>query len=417
MTNLLYRPQMKTSSRIALQFTLWVAIISGILLAILNTVFMYWWVRSERQNVTQFVVLKNIQPRNPYTDTLQRQERVMAFPDIAFSPHDFPSFWGIKRLRLFDWRRWIVGKSANYFVLFDVSQNINRQIWLLSISTISWLSVVFCSFIFWRFFVEYSLRDLRILSKRVGKRDVSKANWWLTFSHLPEYDEINNIAKSIETLESRIQWYYSNLRHFVWNVSHELKTPLMVMKSEIDITKRTLEYEWFVKKIEENILSMQNMIDTLLMLTRLQSQEAVEKTSVALEEIIKDGVDQQKKKHSSKPMQVHTKWLENIYIDWNEQLMKIMLNNIIDNAWKYSPEHTRITISYEDDSLKIENAWSISQDIIENMRTPFWQADKNRWDGAWIWLSLVKEIVRLHGWHIAYTSESENVVCKISFIY
>jgi hypothetical protein len=65
-------------------------------------------VRTETQNVTQFVVLKNLQPRNPYTDTLQRQERVMAFPDIAFSPEDFPSFWGIKRLRLFDGRRWIV---------------------------------------------------------------------------------------------------------------------------------------------------------------------------------------------------------------------------------------------------------------------------------------------------------------------
>ena len=84
--------------------------------------------KSETQNITQYVVLKNLQPRNPYTDTLQRQERVMAFSDIAFRPEDLATFWGIKRIRLFDGRRWIVGKSSSYYVLFDVSQNINRQL-------------------------------------------------------------------------------------------------------------------------------------------------------------------------------------------------------------------------------------------------------------------------------------------------
>ena len=84
--------------------------------------------RSETQNVTQFVVLKNLQPRNPITDSLQRQERVIAFDESAFRPNDFPAFWGINRLRLLDARRWLVSKSTKYYVLYDVSQNINRQL-------------------------------------------------------------------------------------------------------------------------------------------------------------------------------------------------------------------------------------------------------------------------------------------------
>ena len=101
---------------------------------------------------------------------------------------------------------------------------------------------------------------------------------------------------------------------------------------------------------------------------------------------------------------------------WNEQLVKILLNNIIDNAWKYAPEHTRIHLDISSDKIEIENTWHIWQDIIDNMRTPFWQADKNRWDWVGIWLSLVQEIIRLHKWEIWYSSLDNKVICTINLV-
>lgn len=416
MTQLLYRKTMRTSSRISLQFTLWIAIISWILLWIINTTFMYWWIKSETQNITQYVVLKNLQPRNPYTDTLQRQERVMAFPDIAFKPEDLPTFWWIKRFRLFDDRRWIVWKSSNYYVLFDVSQNINRQLWLLSISWVSWITVVVLSFIFWRIFVVRSLRDLRTLSKRVWKRDITKANWNLSFEHLPEHDEINSIARSIENLENRIQWHYTNLRQFVGNVSHELKTPLMVMSSELDLTERTKAYEWLIPTLKWSVNEMHAMISALLTLTRLQSQDTIDKTDIKIYDVVEDVISNLQKKYQAKQMYTHindTSKKESHQA--NENLIKILITNIIDNARKYSPEKTKISVLITKDSIQVENTWSISQDIIDNMRTPFWQADKNRWDWVGIWLSLVQEIIRLHDWQITYTSTDNKVICTIYF--
>lgn len=379
---------------------------------------MYWWIKSETQNITQYVVLKNIQPRNPYTDTLQRQERVMAFSDIAFRPEDLATFWGIKRLRLFDGRRWIVWKSSNYYVLFDVSQNINRQLGLLSISAISWSWVVFLSFIFGRFFVRKSLRDLRTLWKKIRSSDITRPNWKLRFDHLPENDEINSIAKSVENLETRILGYYSNLRQFVWNVSHELKTPLMVMSSELDITQRTKQYEEWMKNMKWTVGDMQAMIDALLTLTRLQSQDTIEQKEINFFDIASETVENLEKKYKNKSMQIHFSSTSKSYGEnmWNEQLVKILLNNIIDNAWKYAPEHTRIHIDISSDKIEIENTWHIWQDIIDNMRTPFWQADKNRWDGVGIWLSLVQEIIRLHKWEIWYSSLDNKVICTINLV-
>lgn len=404
---------MKTSSRIAFQFTIWIAIISGILLWIINSVFLYWWIRSETQNVAQFVVLKNLQPRNPFTDSLQRQERVMAFDERSFRPNDFPTFWWINRIRVFDWRRWLVSKSNKYYVLFDVSQNINRQLGLFSASTISWLLVLFSSFIFGRLFVQRSLRDLHTLSKKLRKRDVSQANWWLVFHHLPEHDEINSIAKAVENLENRIQWYYANLRQFVGNVSHELKTPLMVMRSEIDISNRTKKYDELSHAISNSVQDMQATVDTLLTLTRLQSQDTIEKHTIQLSNIISDTVSWLHKKYTNKEMYLRVLWDSNDTIEGNEQLIKILLTNIIDNAWKYGEEKSNIYINFNQNNIVITNVWLISQEIIDNMRTPFWQADKNRQDWVGIWLSLVKEIIRLHDWEIAYTSDNNIVTCTI----
>ncbi len=379
---------------------------------------MYWWIKSETQNITQYVVLKNLQPRNPYTDTLQRQERVMAFPEIAFRPEDLATFWWIKRLRLFDDRRWIVWKSSNYYVLFDVSQNINRQLWLLSISAISWSWVVILSFIFGRFFVRKSLRDLRTLGKKIRSSDITRPNWKLMFDHLPENDEINSIAKAIENLESRISWYYTNLRQFVWNVSHELKTPLMVISSELDITQRTKQYDEWMKNMKWTVHDMQAMIDALLTLTRLQWQDTIDQKEINFFTLANEAVENLEKKYKNKSMQIHFSSVSKKYGDgvWNEQLVKILLHNIIDNAWKYAPEHTRIQIDISNDKIEIENTWHISQDIIDNMRTPFWQADKNRWDWVGIWLSLVQEIIRLHKWEIWYSSFDNKVICTINLV-
>lgn len=415
MAQIIYRDSMKTSSRIALQFTLWIAIISWILLGIINTVFLYGWIRWESQNATQFVVLKNLQPRNPYTDTLQRQERVIAFDDWSFRPHDFPTFWWLNRIRLFDGRRWLVSRSNKFVVLFDVSQNINRQLGLLSASAMSRLLVVFSSFIYGRFFVKRSLRDLNALAQNIRNRDVTKATWWLQYSHLPKNDEINAIARAIENLENRIQWYYWNLRNFVSNVSHELKTPLMVMKSDIDLSKRTKEYELLSDKINNHVISMQSMIDTLLTLSRLQAQEKISSCPILLWVIIEEVSQHIKKKYANKIFQLYIALENEIEQYWNTDLIKILFTNIVDNAVKYSPENTTIRIQINNKNISIENNWYLSSDIIQNMRTPFWQADKNRTDGVGVWLALAKEIIRLHEWHIEYTSFDNKVICTIYF--
>ena len=66
---------MKTSSRIALQFTIWIALLSGVLLFFLNVIFLVGWVRTEAQNLAPHIILPpNAKQINVTFKTLRKKE-------------------------------------------------------------------------------------------------------------------------------------------------------------------------------------------------------------------------------------------------------------------------------------------------------------------------------------------------------
>jgi K+-sensing histidine kinase KdpD len=81
---------------------------------------------------------------------------------------------------------------------------------------------------------------------------------------------------------------------------------------------------------------MQSIIDTLLTLTRLQSQENIIKSPTHINNIIQETLDIIQKKYPQNSLSTDfTDNLENDSIPANEPLCRILLTNILDNAWKY----------------------------------------------------------------------------------
>ncbi len=351
---------------------------------------------------------------------LPQQERFMALNPDTFSPKEYPSLLWIGNIRFFEERRWIVGRNERFYVAFDVSQNVERQEWLLYMSLFLWLIASGWSFIFGRLFVRRSLRDLNTLVKKLNHRSLDWTNPTLIASHLPANDEINAIATAITWLENRVFAHYQNLRTFVSHVSHELKTPLMVMRSDIDLADRTKNYENAVPSLRTNILDMQHIIETLLTLSRLQAQDSIETTPISIYDTINDAAIALQKKYNDKHItyKIHTtpETENSIIIPANEHLIKILCGNLLDNAWKYSKNDDKIDIHLSNEHIIIKNPGQISEETITQMREPFWQWDKNRTDGMGIGLSIVQNIARIHKRHISYKSIDGQVICTVDLL-
>jgi signal transduction histidine kinase len=87
-------------------------------------------------------------------------------------------------------------------------------------------------------------------------------------------------------------------------VSHELKTPLMVMKSELDIAKRTQDYSILDTNMNNTIYDMQSIVETLLTVTRLQAQESIIIDTINLSDTINEIISNLQKKHSEKDIDI-----------------------------------------------------------------------------------------------------------------
>ena len=187
------------------------------------------------------------------------------------------------------------------------------------------------------------------------------------------------------------------------------------MRSDVDLSARTHEFETLVGKLRTNITNMQDMVDTLLLLTRLQAEDEIKINTVELNPLIHDLVDNLTQKHQEKKIIYDISIPKNTTIQCHEHFAKICFTNLLDNAGKYSPESSTVKVWYQDEILTISNSWHMSSETLEHIRDPFRQADKNRIDGVGIGLPLVQQIARLHKWTITYSCENNIVSCSISF--
>jgi two-component system, OmpR family, phosphate regulon sensor histidine kinase PhoR len=208
---------------------------------------------------------------------------------------------------------------------------------------------------------------------------------------------------------------------FVANVSHELKTPLASIKA---YTETLLDWALhdenvnvrFLHRIEEQADRLNQLILDLLSLARLESgQEVYEHGPLALAPVIASCVESHRGRCESKdlalaldlgPLDGQT------LVRADEEAIRQILDNLIDNAIKYTPEggSVRISCRVSDEGIAVEVADSgigIPRDDLPRVFERFYRVDKARsreLGGTGLGLSIVKHLVQSIGGQIAVTS-------------
>jgi len=223
--------------------------------------------------------------------------------------------------------------------------------------------------------------------------------------NLGESEAGKNIADTFNTLASELGNTEMLREDFINNFSHEFKTPIvsilgfakMLNKSEVSEDKKR-EY---LKAIEEEAERLTNMATGVLNLTKIENQEILtEKKEYNLSEQIRDSVLMLEKKWTDKNLSLNLDFDE-VLVFANEETLKQVWVNLIDNAIKFSEEYTEITISIdsaETTRVRISNfGVEIPQEERDRIFNKFYQIDKSHSSsGNGIGLSIAKKIVELH---------------------
>lgn len=277
------------------------------------------------------------------------------------------------------------------------------------------LAVILASGVGW-FLAKKALSPVDRITGLARKIEVGSLNERLDVSG-PK-DELGRLAKTFNDMIARLELSFKQVRQFTADASHELKTPLTVLKGEMEIalkTEKTVEgFRDVVKSNLEEIDKMSAIVKSLLNLAKLDSRVKLPKDSIRLDEIVEERFNQTLSLSKDKGIDMVMAKKESVVIMGDKLGIGQLVFNLIHNAIKYTSKNGRIEISLEERDnwavIKvIDTGIGIAKEDLPYIFDRFYRVDKARTTGAGgvgLGLSICKEIAEAHGGKIEVESEA-----------
>ncbi len=216
---------------------------------------------------------------------------------------------------------------------------------------------------------------------------------------------------------TELRRYERSRREFVANVSHELKTPIAVLKSLLETLYEEEDREEkksFLEKALKRVEDMRRLVEDLLILTKLESgEERIKREDVDLRLLVEevfDLLEPQAKERNISLVNSIDKELR-VKGDWDK--LFLLLKNLVDNAIKYNKEGGRVEVKAKKNHSHVQlqvqdTGLGIPKEHIPFIFERFYRVDPSRsrnLGGTGLGLSIVKHIALSHGGKIEVQSK------------
>ena len=233
---------------------------------------------------------------------------------------------------------------------------------------------------------------------------------------LSSHPAVKEFADSFNTMAEELGNTEMLRNDFINNFSHEFKTPIVSITGLAqllesgDLTEdQRVQY---ARAIREESMRLSSMASNVLSLTKVENQAILTNISTFnLSEQVRSAILLLEEKWTVKDIDLHIEFEEHV-IEGNEELLKQVWINLIDNAVKFAPRCGTVEIDVldvgDDLSVKISNTGDeIPPEKLDKIFNKFYQADESHaTQGNGIGLAIVKKIVELHSGSIKVLSES-----------
>lgn len=218
-------------------------------------------------------------------------------------------------------------------------------------------------------------------------------------------DELEDLINTFNSLLYKISETVVVQKNFVRYVSHEFKTPLASMLGNIDLfhikDRSPEEYRQLSEKLIQQILQMEEILDTLIIISDLRKDER-EASQTRIDELIWEIIDKMKGTYPTSKILINIEIPAEdeslMLVDIDRTQLLIALFNLIGNAIKYSPkDNIKVSLFKEGSTLCLsieDKGIGISEEQLSHIGTPFYRADNtSEIQGNGIGLSLALRIL------------------------
>ena len=266
------------------------------------------------------------------------------------------------------------------------------------------------------FLARKSLSPIALMNQQTQRITAENLSARLDVAH-PK-DEVGRLATTINELLARLEAAFQEQKRFIADASHELRTPLAVLRGETEVAlqqeRATAEYQESLTLIKDEAERLSRIVENLFLLARQPvDAPSMVKEPVRLDELVTDCVRAAHVLAMQKGLRLKIDGaLPAITVSGDDEMLKRMLLNLLDNAVKYTPPggEIRVALESQDGFAQIvvtDTGIGIPESDQPRIFDRFYRVDKARsraLGGAGLGLSIARWIVEGHGGSLSVES-------------
>jgi signal transduction histidine kinase len=235
----------------------------------------------------------------------------------------------------------------------------------------------------------------------------------------PTNDEIRELAKTLNGLLNRLEQAFQSHESFIADASHQMKTPLAILRGELDLMRSRPrspeEVQQFLASASEEVGYLSRIIEELLLLARIDAGAAsLQLRDVRVDEVVLDCVARIERLAGARGVKISLNLIENeggertFVAQADPDLIRSLVETLVDNAIKYSPQQGGVvTVNLKNTAATVEievrdQGEGISADALPRIFERFYRAEANAEGkpegkpGAGLGLAIAKRIAEVH---------------------
>lgn len=317
--------------------------------------------------------------------------------------------------------------DKDYFALISANDNYGKRTlnFLIYLIIGSYVFFTAITWILTIYIIKKQLNPLKLFHRKIS--EINDLNLELTLeTKKNSKNEISLLSNEFNFMMRRISDAYQKQKEFTAQASHELRTPIARISAQLEnqIQNADEKDKTVLKTIFSDIDQLNELINSLLLLSKIDSQNSkfIEKTRV--DEALYDSIQKIKTQFSDFKINFTIEKSEKLFdlleINGNQKLLEIAFSNLLKNAYLYSDNKlVNLEIKTEKDKLilNVSNSGKIlAKTEQSNLFQPFMRGENaKKTNGLGLGLRIVNRILNAYGYSINYIPTENFNLFKITF--
>jgi signal transduction histidine kinase len=309
-------------------------------------------------------------------------------------------------------------KSGNQIYLLEVGKSLSRvelvQDYLRNLAWYLLLIVLLVTIITDIMFTRHLLNPFKLLENKLKKANhPEKFDFQAIASNTADFRYLD---ESINEMMHKINNAFNHERRFIANVSHELLTPISIIKNRLEnilVEKLPEDIALHVIETQNTLTRLSKIVNALLLISRIENQQFLKGEDVIISELVKEVVGEIEDRAVENNISIKIELQEDYsLIGANRYLLFTMLFNLVNNAIKYNVINGKVDIIglYNNDHYQMtikDSGRGIPVENIPSLFEPFKKIKRDKSGSHGLGLPIVKTIADYHNIQLQVFSEMD----------